>query len=311
MAVTGFSGTIVSPLNVSEENAQAVFELISDTHIDYKELVVQSFVKAGLRDIEKAECEINGVVVAGDITNYGDPQSLDAFYKIMDGFVPAEKRVVAVGNHDIGHAEERGLTNNEARNNFIKKLKDCNNEKTKNIYYSKVIDGYTFIVLGDESEDRWDAFEMEDKQLRFLDKELKKSSSSEKPTFVICHWPVYRTNGLQTVYEDGYMGFIDSMKIHNTMKKYDNVFFISGHAHAGINGELVNERYGVKYVDSKDGVTYVNLPSFGLPNRYGIPWPCTGLHAEIYEDKVVFRPRNYLIGLWYVRRNVTVPLTTD
>ena len=146
-------------------------------------------------------------------------------------------------------------------------------------------------------------------QLSFLQKELKKRKDSDKPIFVVCHWPVYRVNGLELVYKDGFMGFIDSAKIHNTLKEYENVFVISGHAHAGVNGKTVNDYFGVNYLEDRDGVTYVNLPSFGLPNRFGVPWPCTGVHMEIYGDKVIFRPRNYLRGSWYTKRYITVELT--
>jgi hypothetical protein len=160
-------------------------------------------------------------------------------------------------------------------------------------------------VLSDESEDNWDALEISENQIKFLDDELKKNSSSDKPTFVVCHWPLYDTNHIYDIY-DGTMEIPDSEKVHNVMKKYDNVIYVSGHAHVGINGGFVNETYGVKYCEVVDGVTYINLPTFGLVNRYGIPWPCTGVHMEIYENKIVLRPRNYLRGSWYAQRNVVI-----
>lgn len=310
ISALGFLGITAEPIN-AKAGTQAVFEFISDTHIDCDEYILQTFLKSGFYDMRNAECEINGVLIAGDITNYGDPESLDTFYDILNEKAPTDDIVIASGNHDIGHAEDRGLTNDEARENFISRYNEYSGENTEKIYYSTEVDGYTFIILSDESEDNWDALEMSEEQLSFLDEELKKNSNSEKPVFVVCHWPVYGTNGLVKVYEDGLMEIPDSEKVHNIMKQYKNVFYVSGHAHAGFNGLLVNNAFGVNYVEIIDGVTYVNLPSFGLPNRYGIPWPCTGLHVEIYNDKVVFRPRNYLRGSWYERRNVTVSLIAE
>lgn len=308
IAITSLVGGVSGPINASGKNMKAAFELISDTHIDCDELVVQNLVKEGIQDIKDAECKINGVVVAGDITNYGDAKSLDTFYSIMKGVCTGKRLIAAAGNHDIGHAEERGLTNSTARKNFINKFNKFSGRKTDKIYYSATIDGYTFIVLSDESKDNWDSLTLSKTQLNFLDAQLKKYSKSKKPVFVVCHWPTSDPHGLKTVDEDIILDEALSKKIHNILKKYNNVFYISGHAHTGVNGEFTKENFSVKYVSRLNGVTYVNLPTFGLVNRYGTPWPCTGVHLEVYSDKVVLRPRNYSTGKWIADYNVTVKL---
>ena len=308
IALTSLSGGTEGVLKASEKNMKAAFELISDMHIDSEEPVVKGIVKKGLGDIKNAKCKINGIVVAGDITNYGDASSLDTFYKIMKGVCSGERLIVAAGNHDIGHAEDRGLSNSRARKNFISKYNKYTGRKADKIYYSAKIDGYTFITLSDESKDNWDALTVSEQQLKFLDSELKKTGGSKKPVFVICHWPANDPHGLKGIDDDMVMDSSVSKKIHRILKKYKNVFYISGHAHMGINSGFTQKNTEVKYVSTLGGVNYVNLPSFGLVNRYGVPWSCTGVHMEIYKDKVVFRPRNYSSGKWFADCDAVVKL---
>ena len=82
-------------------------------------------------------------------------------------------------------------------------------------------------------------------------------------------------------------------------EKYKNVFYISGHMHSGISSTIADEKYGIHSAQQINGVTYISLPSFGLVNQYGITWFGTGAQLELYKDKVLYRPVNYLTGNWY------------
>lgn len=301
--------TIIPFVNYDVENKDEILfnaAIISDIHIDAKLPVGKLMLTQGLNDVKRNSTENNAVIFPGDLTNYGDRESVETFYDILSKVNPAEDWIVAPGNHDIGHAE---CSNEEARQNLIELNNSYTGAENENIYYTKVVDGYRFIVLCDESEDNWDGCDISDEQIEFLDKYLKRGTSRGKPVFVVCHWPLEYTNGQQAIYEEG-AALEDEFgeKVRAVLQKYKNVFFISGHMHKGVNGEIFRDIFGFSSVETFGGVTYVNLPSYGIANRYGIPWNGIGVQMEVYENHVTFRPRRYLYSKWYATIEYTVPL---
>ncbi len=276
------------------EEALLNVSIISDTHLDARLPGGKLNLQSGLRDMNKFNND--AVIVSGDLTNYGDEASVKYFYDIMKGSCEAENWIVATGNHEIGHPEE--FTNEEARQNFIKYHNEYTGQGIENAYYSIDVKGYTFIVLCDQSEDNWDSCDIYEDQIAFLDAELARGTAEGKPAFVVCHVPVEGANGQDIIYEDGGLDeYSDAVK--STMEKYKNVFFISGHVHTGINGYVSKALFDISCVESENGVTYVNLPTYGLVNRYGIPWNGMGFQMEVYEDSVLFRARKFNTSRWY------------
>lgn len=301
--------TVVPFVGYSAQNPDEIqlnVAMISDIHIDERLPLGQMMFASGLEDMSRNDTPNDAVLIAGDLTNYGNKEAVEAFYKVMKKHSPYAEWVIAPGNHDIGHVEEN--TNEEARQWLIEFYKEYNVADTDKIYYSKDIKGYTFIVLCDESEDNWDSCDIYDEQIAFLDSELARATADGKPAFVICHWPVEGTNGQPIIYEDSGLDEIYAENVKKTLEKYENVFFISGHMHAGINSKLVQEAFGFSCVETINGVTYVNLPTYDLVNRYGIPWNGMGMQLEVYEDQVVFRTRRYLVSRWYAFHTYEVPL---
>lgn len=285
------------------EEALLNVSIISDTHLDARFPGGKLNLERGLRDMNKFDND--AVIVAGDLTNYGDEASVKYFYDIMKDNCDAETWVVATGNHEIGHPEE--FTNEEARQNFIKYHNEYTGQGIENAYYSVDVDGYTFIVLCDQSEDNWDSCDIYDDQIAFLDAELARGTAEGKPVFVVCHVPVEGANGQDMIYEDGGLDeYSDAVK--TTMEKYENVFFISGHVHTGINGHISKALFDISCVETENGVTYVNLPTYGIVNRYGIPWNGMGFQMEVYEDEVIFRARKFNTSRWYAFYEFSIDL---
>lgn len=301
--------TIVPFVNYEAKNSEDILlnvALIADTHIDERLPLGKAMLASGLSDMERNATKNDAVVVAGDLTNYGDEASVKAFYDVMKKYCKTGKWVVAPGNHDIGHVED--FTHAQARQWLIDYYNEYTDSETDKIYYSTQVKGYTFIVLCDESEDNWDSCDIYDEQIAFLDAELAKATENGKPAFVVCHWPLEGTNGQDIIYEDSGLDGEYSLKVQQTLEKYDNVFLISGHMHAGINGTLVKELFGFSCVETINGVNYINLPTYDLVNRYGIPWNGMGMQMEVYEDEVIFRARRFLVSRWYAFHEFTVPL---
>ena len=165
------------------------------------------------------------------------------------------------------------------------------------------MNGYTFIVLCDEGE-RWDALTLSDAQMTFLDESLREAPADGKPVFVCCHWPLEGVHGDEIIWPGSGLER-DSFDIQSILEKYDNVFYISGHMHSGIKSHAVEEKYGLSNAVVLNGVTYLNLPTYGIINWFGSPWSGSGAQLEVYDDAVIFRPRNYLTGHWFVNSEYT------
>ncbi len=296
--------------NVADDCNMTV-ELISDTHVEEKELIRQAFLVAGLKNISRAQAQVDALVVAGDITNYADEPSLAKYYDILKthSTVPV---ITAAGNHDIGHVGDRDVTDitrEEAKANFIRYNNEFMGINAEDNYYTYEVNGYTFIVLGDEVIDggHWDGMDISAEQMAFLDSELAKATADGKPAFVVCHWPVDGMNGQEIVYPDSGIE-LDKNDVKTVMEKYENVIYISGHIHGGIKSELAAEVAGFANVEQLNGVTYVSLPTFGIVNSFGSPWPCAGMQMEVYDDEIVFRPRNFVTNKWFTNSVYTIEL---
>ncbi len=273
--------------------------LISDTHIDSRLPCGKAYLKQAFKDIENAETPNDALVVCGDLTNYGEEEAIIDFFEILNENSTLENKIIAMGNHDIGHTEKLGMTNPEARAQFLKHHNNFLGTNHEKNYYSYDVKGYKFIVLCDDSEDNWDEFEIHDEQVKFLDNELKKAARSGLPTFVICHEPLVDQNGQSQVHEGGSMQPESSEKIKKVMEKYKNVFYLSGHMHEGINGNYTEENLGFRNIETVKGVTYVSLPSYLLFNRFGYMGNGKGMQMEVYENEIVFRARDFSLSKWH------------
>ena len=296
----GFKAPVVKTL---KEDCLLNVEMLSDTHLEEKELFRQAFLRWGLKNFSRAKSPVDAVVVAGDITNYADEPSLAKYFDIIKKYSPAPV-ITAAGNHDIGHAGDRDVTTisrEEARLNFIRYRNEYMGIDSDVNYYSTEINGFKFIVIGDEVVDggHWDAMDLTQEQIDFVDRELAEGTKDGKPAFVVCHWPMDDINGEETIWEGSGID-IEVNDIKSVMEKYDNVFYISGHMHAGIKSKAVEELYGLTNAEQVNGVTYLNLPTYGIINMFGEPWSGIGAQLEVYENEVVFRPRNFITNKWYV-----------
>ena len=220
--------------------------------------------------------------------------------------------ITAAGNHDIGHVGDRDVTDitrEEAKANFLRYNNAFMGIDAQENYFTYEVNGYTFIVLGDEVIDggAWDGMSMSDAQLAFLDAELAAATADGSPVFVLCHWPVDDTNGQETVYPDGEID-LAKQDIKTIMEKYENVFFISGHIHGGIKSEEAADFVDFSNVEQLNGVTYVSLPTIGIVNSFGYPWSGTGYQMEVYADKIIFRPRNFITNKWFTNAAYTIEL---
>lgn len=281
-----FGGTIElsteNPIKlVDPDNCRMSFVAFADTHL--RDTAFQPHLFAnGLADIDNAETPFDALVIAGDISEFGDGPSYDVTWEVLANSEIGKKPVLlATGNHDIRLAYEYQTKL------IMDKASEYLGIEIDKPYYSYEVEGYKFIVMG---SDTWE-FEkagISQQQLDFIDAELTKANG--KPAFVVCHQPLSNTHGLPEVWKNGDLGK-DSEAVKAVLMKHKNVFYLNGHLHDGVYEK------SLEIFDAEKGVYSVNLPAFGKDNDYG-KFAQTGLgtYVEIYDDKVIFTPRDFARG---------------
>lgn len=314
MTAIPYAGFGTLGLQTKEDDCLLNVEMVSDVHIEEKELFRQAFMKILFSKVNNSKTKVDGILVAGDLTNYADEASLARYYELT---TQSKVPVISVsGNHDIGHVGDRGVTDitkYEAKENLIRYHNQYMNDDVDTNYFSYELNGYKFIAIGDEVDGfttdengnrvpytggHWDDITFTEAQLEFLDRELAEGTAEGKPCFVISHWAIDGINGEDIIW-DGSGIDLKEYDICSILEKYDNVFFISGHMHGGVRCTAVGEAYNMPMAEEVNGVVYMSLPTYAILNQYGIPWSGTGAQLEVYGGKVIFRPINYLTGKWY------------
>ena len=318
-----FTGNKRAAISTLEDDCRLIFAAISDTHIDEKtSFISNTMLKTGLRDMQRAKDRLDAVVFDGDITNHGYFKQWDMFAESVSQYNFTDNICLVVGNHDTWGPNRDDFTNpvDGVLPTFIKYNKEISGREIDNMYYSDIINGYYFIMLGSE-EDHTCAY-LSDAQLEWFAEELKKASGTSLPIFVFLHQPINQTHGLPYSWEldksdppdEGGIGD-QSDRVVEILKKYDNVFYISGHIHAGFKraqDKIGTDYASVEYMKNDNGnnVTLINIPSFTNPDvRRGghIPNGC-GWIIEAYENKVVLRARNFAAGTYLTKYDVTVDI---
>jgi hypothetical protein len=106
-----------------------------------------------------------------------------------------------------------------------------------------------------------------------------------------------------------------SAQVEAILKKYDNVFYVSGHIHGGFKN--ADSKIGPAYAsvetmenDNGNPITLINLPSYLYPDfvRGGHIANGCGWVVEAYDDEVLLRARNFATGTWLTQYDQTVKL---
>lgn len=203
MTAFPYAGVELPVIDNTNADCRLNVQMISDTHIEKNEAFRQSFLRTGLRNISNTGCDVDALLIDCDITNYADEASLAKYFEIIEkySFVPV---ISVAGNHDIGHAGDRNVTDisrEEAKANFVRYRNENMGIESTESYYSCELNGYKFIVIGDDCVNggHFDAMDISPEQMLFLDRELSEGTKNGNPVFVCCHWPVDEINGQATI----------------------------------------------------------------------------------------------------------------
>lgn len=305
------AGNISAPFAPKDEdNVRLYFATLSDTHFNSSPLRV-FMMQLGLADMQEADYPLDALVHAGDITDHAYEEDWENCAKAFTGYCPATEYIFAEGNHDTW-ATDDDTSFEVSKERFIRYNNRIAGRKIENVYYSTVINGYTFIVLGSEGDHV--AATVSDTQIEWLDSEMAKASESDLPIFVVFHQPMNMTHGLPESwgdedYDDMTGGIGEqSEKVEAVLQKYKNVFYISGHIHNGIGDRYTSENFGYKSIESYGNITSVNLPSYMYLGLHGQMMSGLGFVFEVYDNEVVIRARSYSSNVWYTAYDYTIPL---
>ena len=279
--------------------------LISDTHIKtWANSTTQTLVK-GLKDISGATAKTNALIISGDLTDTATSAQYINMLIALKLYNKAENTLLAMGNHDVRATLDISGASLTTYDENIAKYKEfmslAAGIESDTVYYSRIINGCTFIVLNSEVlENNGTCITYVQRQ--WVDNLLMEAAASAKPVFIVCHQPFNSTNGVSAYWPNGGGIGGESEALYGILKKYDgllDIFFISGHLHSGLG------TYGI----TNDGTVYfVDMPSYGLvPNR-GYRKAGTGYQVELYSSEIIFRARNFSTGEWLSGYDKTIPL---
>ncbi len=278
--------------------AKLMIAVTSDNHIDIKHpcpILPMRRLTQSLVDSSLSERPLDAYITIGDTTSRGSDKNWELARRCFAKARPADHIYLTVGNHDLWHDD--GYAAAEA--NYIKNSNAiCGTDHDKT-WFSHELRGYRLIFLGN-TEDAGCEAHLGKEQLGWLGREL--DAADGKPCFVFCHQSLNGRHGLPVTWDasgkstdpaDGGVGE-ESDELASILKAHKNVFYLSGHSHMGLCGEERKKKDGYSSFESEDGVTLVNLPSLACGNHHGDDKSMgIGVIIEVYEDKVIIRPRNF------------------
>ncbi len=297
--VYSVSGGVVAPSTedpikvLDEETVQLTFATVADPQVSNYMFARYRTFEAACMDLKTGSYD--AVLLLGDIAENGLKEE---YQLVFDGLSGIDTRYIAItGNHDI-----RLRLYSQSSDRFKEFANALNgDESMTEMHHSEVINGYKFITLGSDKT-KFEETYLSQEQLDWLDSEL--AAENGKLTFVLCHQPLKLTHGLPDTWNSpsetaGSVGEQNDELIA-IMSKYENVVFITGHLHTGFVDFLYEE---------KEGIHLVNVPSFSIENKSGdYNEAGLGFIAEVYEEEVIFRARDFARGIWVPEHDIHIEI---
>ncbi len=295
----GLFGDFMAETKPLYDDCKMNFAVISDIHMT-EETARADMLRFGLQDMQGFANPLDLLVCSGDLTDHGEPEEWAMLEKAFNDYTPAKNIILAQGNHDTWTSDDNYALSREL---FIEYNEKTADREIDEVYYSTKINGYTFIVLGSESDHVYAT--VSEEQVAWLEAEMEKASKDGLPIFVVSHWPINETHGLPETWgddepmpDDGGIGDM-SVRVEKILKSYDNVFMITGHIHNGFVNDSQKDTFGYVSVESDGSFHSINLSPYMYLTIRGRIANGTGFTFEVYEDTIEIRARSFSAGVWY------------
>lgn len=287
----------------------------SETHLNAQNL------KRFLTESEGWENPAKSFILSGDLADVG-ADDLRYFFGFLDKWVvEGSNMAICRGNHDepVGSEKDTGIsyTRTQLKDKYVAwmdKYVDKNLTYNKGVvneegnlaqpfYYST--DGAAHYLSVDIY---WPTSKsISDTEIAWLKSVLDTISGDGKPIFFIQHNPLYGTHPTVETDKNQLSKEADT-KIKNLVKDYDNVFILTGHHHESYATGSGNP-FKVKLDDGTEtGVWLLNTTVLCSKTiSRGYEW-AGGYYINIYDDKVVFRARDFENQKWLRDYDMTFEL---
>ncbi|MBP9989700.1 MAG: metallophosphoesterase, partial [Ruminococcus sp.] len=279
--------------------------ITSDNHLDINAKENKrriKTVKKALADVQNSEPPVDAYIPVGGTTSRGLTANWEIVKQCFADFKPAKQIIFTLGNHDMW--DESGyLGYDNAIKNYYKYSKEICSQKLDKPYFERIINGYHFIFLGStKAAENEDCAAFGEEEINWLENTLVQAKKSGKPIFVFCHQSINNHHGLPRTWEEkerdwepeiGGIGK-ESSAVKEILNRFNNIYYFSGHSHMGLCGEKHFKKNGYASFENHNGVNYINLPTLTRYSHHGeTEQPGFGVMLEVYDDKVVIRPRNF------------------
>ena len=287
---------------ITQDTLCLTITAVSDTHVN--DTARAMMLAAGMKDMSSKEMNVDGVLFLGDCTDNGNPENWQLFTDVVVNNCTVKDKIVVLGNHDTWTSYDSDHEYEEALAYYLTYSNTIMGTNHTTPYFTYEIGGYPFIVLA--SEDSSVAATFSDAQIEWADTQLQQAAAKHpgKPIFVLMHQPLNYTHAVGN--NEGGNGFEDnemSLKLRAVLDKYENVFYLSGHQHYGLNDgkdEFSNPPGFTTVEKVGRNITSVNLPCYmyGSYTFGGDPLIGDGLVINVYADRVEFLGRNFVMQGW-------------
>ncbi|KON83531.1 hypothetical protein AF332_27680 [Sporosarcina globispora] len=283
---TSINVTVLASTAPERDNSYKFsFMAISDTHArvsgDKNDVVLNNALQ------EAVSNNVKNVSVVGDLTEYGTDAEYNAFMKTMNKYPQLDRNYI-LGNHDV-----RWMGGFEtAKNRFL------THTGMPAVYYDKWINGYHFIYLATEADDKDSAY-ISDTQMKWLNDRLAESASQDKPIFIFLHQPLDNTVYEEYPFDPYQSDEVQDQKLKDIIGKYPQSVFITGHIHYPLTlpGTFYNKQY---FTMMRDGA----IKDSGQ-----------GLILDVYADRVVIHGRDFskksTVTTWTINNYTADALAAD
>ncbi len=264
-------------------------QVMSDIHINTSDTHIHNrHFAAALADIKELSPNSLGIFVNGDIADHGQQAEYDALNRLIaaagEGVPPV---YAAIGNHDLDGGQSAAAQ--------IQQFLAGTGNNSETVYFDRVIDGVHFVFLGSETAGLYATLSRA--QLDWLEETLAADKAAGRPVFLFLHQGIMDTVSGTMEYQ-GWHGINSPERFKKILKEHPEVILFSGHSHW-----VLESRPSLKLPDD-------NLPTILNTSSCAYLWDdgcmstnvgivgSQGYYIYVYEDKIVFRGRNFDTGEW-------------
>lgn len=302
------------------------FDVISDSHVVASDDIRYSNLAYTLKDIGNYSTNSSAVIFNGDTVDKYDWYGYKRLSEICkENAKDLPFMFFNVGNHEffdnpstndftstpysyklnrfLYFADNANRESGKGNSEYINLYGD-RDHKTKP-YYTAKVKGCTFVFVGNESLRDKDRADISDEQIRWLDEDILYKTckyQEHQPIFVFGHQGL-RNTVAGTHDGQGWDGVIQDGNLRFVLNKYPSTFYISGHSHWDLNAYSGPNR-NIMYQDKAtygNGVGTTMFTDGGVTSSWtgGSSYQgATGLHFDVYEDKVIVKARDFLANKW-------------